>query len=75
MAYTQADLDSVEAAIRSLIAGTRTVSLSMGDKSITYDRSDLKTLVTLRDSMKYEVGMAAGTYVPRTYARQGGRCK
>jgi hypothetical protein len=73
MAYTQTDLDNIEAAIRAIIAGTRTVALSMGDKSIQYTAIDLPTLRAMRDEIKAEVGAAAGTISPRSYARQGGR--
>lgn len=73
MAYTQTDLDNIENAIRTIISGTRTVSLSMGDKMIAYTAVDLPTLQKMRDAIKYEIGIAAGTYFPRTYAKQGGR--
>lgn len=73
MPWTSADLTAIEAAIRALIAGTRSVSLTMGDKSITYEKSDLPALREMRDEVKTEVGAAAGTCSPRTYARQGGR--
>lgn len=75
MAYTSTDLTNIEAAIRAIIAGTRTVTLSMGDKSITYTAVDLPNLLKLRDLIKYEVGVASGAYSPRTYAKQGGRAK
>jgi hypothetical protein len=73
MAYTSTDLTNIEEAIRAIIAGTRTVSLTMGDKSISYTAIDLPALRALRDEIKAEVGVAAGTCSPRTYARQGGR--
>jgi hypothetical protein len=73
MAYTATDLANIEAAIRAIIAGTRTVSLTMGDKTISYTVVDLPELRALRDEIKAEVGAAAGTFSPRTYARQGGR--
>jgi hypothetical protein len=73
MAYTSADLTNIENAIRAIIAGTRTVNLSMGDKAIQYTLVDLPHLRALRDEIKAEVGAAAGTCSPRTYARQGGR--
>lgn len=75
MAWTATDLANIEEAIRALVAGSRTVSLTMGDKSIAYEKSDLAALIRLRDGIKYEVGLAAGTYSPRTYAKQGGRCR
>lgn len=73
MAYTSTDLTNVEAAIRAIIAGTRTVRLTMGDKSIEYSAVDLPTLRALRAEIAAEAGITAGTYSPRTYAKQGGR--
>ncbi len=73
MAYTSTDLTNVETAIRAIISGTRTVSLSMGDKTIQYTAVDLPALRSLRDEIKAEIGATAGTCSPRTYARQGGR--
>lgn len=73
MAYTASDLTNVEAAIRLIIAGSRTVSLSMGDKSIAYTAANLNELRALRAEIAAEVGAAAGTFSPRTYAKQGGR--
>jgi hypothetical protein len=73
MAYTSTDLANAEAAIRAIMAGTRSVSLSMGDKSITYTAVTLPALQALRAEIAMEVGLAAGTFHPRTYAKQGGR--
>lgn len=55
MAYTATDLANVEAAIRALMSGTRKVSLSMGDKSITYAQTDLKSLRELKQEILDEV--------------------
>lgn len=73
MAYTSDDLTNIETAIRAIIAGTRTVRLSMGDKSIEYTAADLPQLRALRAEIASEVAATAGTYSPRTYAKQGGR--
>ena len=73
MAYTATDLLNVETAIRALIAGDRAVSVSMSDKTISYERNDLPALRSLRDEIKAEVSLAAGMYSRRTYAKQGGR--
>jgi hypothetical protein len=73
MAYTATDLTNIEAAIRAIIAGTRTVRLSMGDKAIEYTAVDLPNLQKLRTEIEMEVGISSGSYAPRTYARQGGR--
>lgn len=73
MAYTATDLANIEAAIRAIMSGTRTVSLSMGDKSITYTETKLSELLILRGVVAAEVGLIAGTFHPRTYGKQGGR--
>ncbi len=73
MAYTQADVIAIEEAIRALITGTRTVSLSMGDKSIRFTEAELPRLQQLRDSIKTELALASGTVNRRTYAKHGGR--
>ncbi len=73
MAYTSTDLANIDIAIRAIIAGTRTVSLTMGDKTIQYTAVKLPELQALRTEISMEVGMAAGTYASRTYAKQGGR--
>ena len=75
MAFTATDLTNIEAAIRAIVAGTRKVSMTMGDKAFQYTASDLPTLYKLRTAVEYEVGLAAGTYAPRTYAKNGGRAK
>lgn len=61
MAYIANDLLSVEAAILSLVQGTRKVSLTMGDKSITYDKADLPELRTLRAEINAELSATATT--------------
>ena len=49
MAYTATDLENVVTAIRALMNGTRTVRLTMGDKSIEYAAADLKALLSFYD--------------------------
>jgi len=71
--YTQTDLQNIEQAIRDIIDGKRTVSLSMGDKAITYTKTDLAELRQLRNEIAFEVGCQARRYSPRVYAAQGRR--
>lgn len=60
MAFTSADLTNVQNAIVELATGARTVSLSMGDKSITYGQAQLKDLQALRDLIIAEIGTGDG---------------
>lgn len=71
--YTTTDLTNITAAIRDIIAGERVVSLSLGDKSISFTNDDLPRLRALRDEVKYELGLADGSYATRTYAKNAGR--
>jgi len=59
MAYTSTDLTNVEAAISSLMSGTRNVRFTMGDKSFEYAQTDLKALRELRQDILDEVQTAA----------------
>lgn len=60
MAFTAADLTAAETAIRALVAGERTVSVTMEGRTVTYAREDLEALMTYRDRIKQEVDQAAG---------------
>lgn len=59
MAFTAANLTSVEAAIMDLATGASAVQVTIGDKSITYRKLDLLTLRSLRDLIRME--LAAST--------------
>jgi len=69
MAFTETDLANVEAAIVGLQTGTRAVQVMSGDKSVRYQESQLKDLLSLRTTIMHELGMISF----RTYAGQGGR--
>ena len=73
MAYTATDLAAFEDAMRRLVAGARMVSVTQGDKSVTYADTDILKLQALIDQVRIEVAAAARTFSPRTYAGQGGR--
>jgi hypothetical protein len=61
MAWTPADLANIEQAIRDLVAGNkRTVTLTLHDRIVSYERTSLTELRALRDEMKEEVNAAAG---------------
>ncbi|HEA65300.1 hypothetical protein LCGC14_1850320 [marine sediment metagenome] len=59
MAFTAANLTSVETAIMNLATGASAVQVTIGDKSITYRKLDLLTLRSLRDLIRME--LAAST--------------
>ena len=61
MAYTLTDLSNIEAAILALAKGERKVTLTMGDKSISYDKAALPELRTLRAEIAAELSMATAT--------------
>ena len=73
MAFTQADVTSIETAIMEIIAGTRVVRCSIGDKSFEFSAPDLPQMRAMRAEIKAEVSLADGSFSPRTYAKQGGR--
>jgi pyruvate/2-oxoglutarate dehydrogenase complex dihydrolipoamide acyltransferase (E2) component len=73
MAWTLTDLTNIETAIRSIIAGTRIVSFTKGDIATQYTAADLPAMYDLRDKINAEVALSAGTFKPRSFAKQGGR--
>jgi len=69
MAFTQTDLNNVEAAITTLGTGRKLVQTQDGDKMMRYMEMPLSDLLKLRALMQAEIGISP----LRTYARQGGR--
>jgi hypothetical protein len=68
MAWTQANLDAVEAAILELSLGKRVVQTDIGGKTREFQRTQLDELKALRSDMQAELEL-----VPlRTYAKNGG---
>jgi len=55
MAYTSADLASVQAAIVALATGDRIASVSLGGKTIEYSPAGLAKLEILRSNIKAEL--------------------
>ena len=47
MQFTQEKLEELEAAYQALITGEKEVSLTMGDKSVTYTKGNVRHLVAL----------------------------
>lgn len=52
MAWSQADIDAVRAAVVALATGKRTVSLSYAGRSVTYGTADLPDLEELLAKME-----------------------
>jgi hypothetical protein len=62
MAYTQADLDSVTAAILKLANGRRSVSVAFADgRRVDYQPVNLAELRTLKAEIANEVGNTDGS--------------
>jgi hypothetical protein len=55
MAYTQIDLDNVEAAIAAIVAGERVVSVAIDGDTIQYQQTDENKLRTLRRDIMAEI--------------------
>ena len=68
MAYTQSDLDDVNAAILSYVLGRRVEQVGLSDKSVRYASAKLSELYILRSQIELELGNVA----LRTYAKNGG---
>jgi hypothetical protein len=60
MAFTQADLTSIEAAMIALAAGSRVVSVTLGDHTTQFGAAQMDELIKLRDAIKSDVNTAAG---------------
>ena len=55
MTFTATDLANVQTALIALATGQRVVSLSIGDKTITYGQAQINELRALRDEIRSEV--------------------
>ena len=60
MAYSAADLTSIQAAILALATGTRLVRVTINGKTKEYAEADLKQLEALRNTIKSEISATAG---------------
>ena len=63
MAYTQADLESVQNAIVELATGKRMVRLTVGDRTFEFGQAQMERMAELREQIKAE--LAAATDRPR----------
>jgi len=73
MSFTTTDLASIEAAIIALAGGSRVERVIVDGEVINYTPATIQELLLLRDKVKAEVEIAAGTVTLRTYAKNGGR--
>ena len=65
MAFTATDLSNIESAIVDLATGTRTTSVSINGKTITYSDADLNKLLALKSMINQSLGKG----IARAYAR------
>lgn len=61
MAFTATDLTNIEEAIIKLGRGTRVVECSIDGDIVQYHRTDLKSMLSLRDQIRAEIASAAST--------------
>lgn len=61
MAFTATDITNLEAAIMSLAKGSRVVECNIDGDMVEYHRSDLKSMMALRDTIKAEIAAASST--------------
>ena len=60
MAYTQTDLDNLQAAITALVTGKRRTSATIAGNRIDYAPVDLPQLRAMRAEIQAELNLAAG---------------
>ena len=71
MAFSQSDLDNIDAALVKVALGTRITSISIGGDTTTFsDGASVTELQQLRAAVAESL---ATSYSPRTYAKNGGR--
>jgi hypothetical protein len=67
MAYTAADLASLDAAILALATGQRVVSVTFGDRTTQYESARLPELQRLREVVAADVARTATPARPRIF--------
>ena len=70
MAYTQTDLDNIDAAILNMALGKRAGRVTIGGHTVEYAAVTVDQLRDLRDIVAADLQTS---YSPRTYSRNGGR--
>jgi len=76
MAFTQADIDAIDQAMVALATGTRTGTVQIGAKTMSFADTTLADLRALRDvvvSIVAADAAGAGGVPLRVYAGNGGR--
>lgn len=61
MAFTATDLTNIETAIMAIANGSRVVECEIDGDRVEYHRTDLKSMMDLRDRIKGEIAAAATT--------------
>lgn len=61
MAFTATDVTNLETAIMKLAKGERVVECNIDGDMVQYHRSDLKSLMALRDAIGAKVNAASST--------------
>jgi len=69
MAFTQTDLDNIDAAILELATGTKAVRVTINNKTIEYQETSIDQLQKIRAIVQADVGTGA----TRVYAYNGRR--
>ena len=60
MAFTAANLTSIESAIIDIATGARVISVDVGGKTRVFQAADLNKLLKLRDIVKSDINAASG---------------
>lgn len=69
MAFTATDVTSIETAIKALVNGSRVVECSINGDLVQYHRTDIGSMMKLRDTMIAEI--AAATAAASTTSNRG----
>ena len=69
MAFTAANLASVEAAILALASGERVATVDLNGERIEYNQTNLRQLLALRDAIRDDINTTAATAAGTTRYR------
>lgn len=73
MAWTTADRDAVKAAIVALATGARTVSVTLADRTVTYQQADLEELRQILAMIEADIAAAGDAARPRGWLLSGSK--